>query len=859
MSTESKRLRELIDEQQSILNSIKAEAVAIDSQDLTQENELLKQELARVSDSESRLKQDNKNLTKALNETKTALFTKVANEKLLMFKKTQAKLEKTYYIDSDKLDSRLKKYENECLNSIDEVISAIEGYGKNEFDDILSKLNELKLEVDERKKRIEEYEAQQALNLKTKHAEDKNALKNEELTEDEKSSAMKQKSIESFIGLNILGKAGILLFIIGIILLGRFAYINMSDMFKGGMIYLLGIVLLVVGEIFHKKEKTVFSTTLLSGGVATLYAAATTCYFAFDLYNEKVTFILCVIITGISIALSKQVKSQIVCTFAAIGGYLPVVAIYMIGFGKAAADVTFLPVSCVYFCLLAGIIFFMTYNKKWHVAQYIGYGLHLIAIGGVAKCAYAVKDIIGYEYALPLACVFSIVSFILYLLMPSTKIIKRQLMQIEDSILLGLNTVSGAISVSITIHNCITDEIRANRAVGFVFIAFTIIYAFLSYISIREKSNKSTVSSIITSISTLLFSMMVIPFIFGFNYAGIGWVLEGLILALLSINNKSIVTKYAGLICMIASVYPAFNITVSYDISILELITGSIIISAFWIYSTISLSNKTGKKFDEWIDIIIEIATAIATPIFIDTIYQYIENSPQISYMSYFIKTAVDILAFIIVFIVIRFGALKNKASVAVSNLAGIVLFFVTFFELNINSDYMDARTLFDFVESPKHIAVIGIILLIAINICIEVYFANSVKAIINRFSAPVWIYVIAISLSTLMLITSVMMSQFNVKFSNVIISAVYILVACILLFVGFRRNFTVVRIGGLILILCAFAKLCFVDTLHLDSGWKIAAYFAFGAILIAISYVYQKFNKRLEESSINITDIKNE
>jgi len=68
---------------------------------------------------------------------------------------------------------------------------------------------------------------------------------------------------------------------------------------------------------------------------------------------------------------------------------------------------------------------------------------------------------------------------------------------------------------------------------------------------------------------------------------------------------------------------------------------------------------------------------------------------------------------------------------------------------------------------------------------------------------------------------------------------------------VGFKKSYTVIRSGGLAIILVAFAKLCFVDTFHLESGWKIASYFAFGAILIVISYFYQRFDKKLRVSAM--------
>lgn len=81
-------------------------------------------------------------------------------------------------------------------------------------------------------------------------------------------------------------------------------------------------------------------------------------------FSARLTFVICIIVTAVAILLSMQTKNQIVCTFASLGGYLPVVVLYLISFGKAASDNMFLPVSSAYFCLLAIVVFIMTYNKN---------------------------------------------------------------------------------------------------------------------------------------------------------------------------------------------------------------------------------------------------------------------------------------------------------------------------------------------------------------------------------------------------------------------------------------------------------------------------------------------------------------
>lgn len=852
MSSKIDKLNKLIDDQQAILDSVKAEARSISADDVYRENEELKSKIDILAKSESNLKAENDSLKKSLDNTKAALFSKAADEKLSAFSSVQNRIEKVYYKKELGIGSVLDDYERNCIKSIDDTVKVIEGYGSSQFDDILANLKALRAETQARRARLEEYKNTEFNNAVQTNFAVGESYKNAPLTEAEKQAATKQRSIESFIGLNVLGKAGILLFIIGIIMLGRFAYVHMSDAFKGGLIYLLGIVLVAVGELFYKKEKTVFSTTLISGGVATLYAAAATCFFAFELYNAKVTFIICVLITAAAVILSNQVKSQVVCAFGAVGGYLPVVAIYMMGFGKAAADVTFLPVSSVYFCLLAIILFAMTYNKKWYVAQFIGYGLHLIAIGGVAKCAYSLRNLTGYGYALPLAVAFAVASFVIYLMMPGAKIVKGKPFLVKDGVLLGLNTVSGAVSVSITVHNLISNSTQADRTVGFVFLAFTLIYAFMSAFAVKEKREGSAAATTITSISGLVFSMFVIPFIFGVEYASVGWAAEGIIIALIGIQKKIDVIEYAGLGCMIMSVIA--RIFGSSDMSKeLAAVSFAVIVCAFWIYTVRGFVQVEQRSYKTVIYTAVEIASAYSSVGLVKYLYDNVMNGPSVKVNSVFTDYAVVIASLLVFSIIIRHGLFKNRTSMLVSDLVSFGVFLTTFIGMDLHNKYNEIFSYFGEIVEHNALTVINVVLLFAVNIGVILFLASAVLDIINRFAAPAWLFTMTISLSSLMLITAMAMGQFEVKFSNVIISALYIAASCIMLFVGFKRRYTVVRSGGLVLILCAFAKLCFVDTSHLDSGWKIASYFAFGAILILISYFYQRFSKKAESEVENV------
>lgn len=470
------KLNGLIKQQETLLEELKQGISEIDTSEIIAENNKLKQDIEAISGENKKLVNENNKLSSNLEATKTALFTKMANEKLSAFKRTQAQIDSYYYKEENKMQSRLDEYKKNCTANIDIMRNKIEKIASDDFAEISAGLSELEADFSKKQEELHWKRLDEQKKLRDANNAFRGYVENEPLTETEKRVAVRQKNIETFIGLNILSKAGIVLFLIGIIALGRFAYTRLPDLFKALMIYVLGAGLIGVGELFHKKEKTVFSTALISGGVAVLYAGVATSYFALELFSVKVAFLLCVAVTAIAIVLSLQLKNQVVCAFGAVGGYLPLVATYMISFGNAAADKTFLPVSAVYFCLLAVIIFVMTYNKKWYAAQFIGYAFQMLAVIGVSSCSWMLSKTAGYEYALPLSIAFSVASFVVYMMMPSVKIVARKEIATPDCVLLALNTISGAISVSINMYNLLSSK----KAVGFTFLVFTVIYAFLA-------------------------------------------------------------------------------------------------------------------------------------------------------------------------------------------------------------------------------------------------------------------------------------------------------------------------------------------------------------------------------------------
>ncbi len=78
-------------------------------------------------------------------------------------------------------------------------------------------------------------------------------------------------------------------------------------------------------------------------------------------------------------------------------------------------------------------------------------------------------------------------------------------------------------------------------------------------------------------------------------------------------------------------------------------------------------------------------------------------------------------------------------------------------------------------------------------------------------------------------------------------ISIIYAVTAFVWIVLGFVKRFTLIRKFGLGLSIFSVVKLFLLDLSDLTEGNRIVSYFALGISLIAISFVYQYFSKRLE------------
>jgi hypothetical protein len=150
-------------------------------------------------------------------------------------------------------------------------------------------------------------------------------------------------------------------------------------------------------------------------------------------------------------------------------------------------------------------------------------------------------------------------------------------------------------------------------------------------------------------------------------------------------------------------------------------------------------------------------------------------------------------------------------------------------------------------VEGSISAAILGTAALVLISLLSVFAMRDLIKLIVMGRKLGVEWYPLIVSAYFVIILTQNLITQYNLSFASAWISIIYVLTALAWILFGFAKRYSFIRKAGLGLALLAVIKLFIIDLAGLTQGYRIISYFALGITLVAISFVYQYFNKRLE------------
>jgi hypothetical protein len=142
---------------------------------------------------------------------------------------------------------------------------------------------------------------------------------------------------------------------------------------------------------------------------------------------------------------------------------------------------------------------------------------------------------------------------------------------------------------------------------------------------------------------------------------------------------------------------------------------------------------------------------------------------------------------------------------------------------------------------------VISVAILVIYNVFIFFSLKDLIVRGIRYKGLSLEAYPIALAVYILGTATTFMINQFDLGNINLIISIFFVVMSGMYITYGFKKGFVLMRRFGLGLSIFSTGKLFIFDLVFLNTLGKIAGYFCFGLVLIAISYVYHRLSSSLE------------
>ena len=184
----------------------------------------------------------------------------------------------------------------------------------------------------------------------------------------------KQVNYEKFIGENLFGKIGILIFVIGVGFFVKYAIDKnwINETFRTVLGFLTGSALLVVAERLQKKYRT-FSSLLAGGAFAVFYLTVAIAFHFYHLFPQTVAFIILIATTLFMSILSILYDRRELAIISLVGGFL---APFLVSTGNGNYLVLF-----TYMSILNLGMFGLSIYMKWGELPVIAFVFTYVVMG----------------------------------------------------------------------------------------------------------------------------------------------------------------------------------------------------------------------------------------------------------------------------------------------------------------------------------------------------------------------------------------------------------------------------------------------------------------------------------------------
>jgi len=494
----------------------------------------------------------------------------------------------------------------------------------------------------------------------------------------------------------------------------------------------------------------------------------------------------------------------------------------------------------VYFVALNLFALLISFKKKWRVTAFIG--LFLNAVGTYYISTFFTSGAAD-TYKTLWIIVYVLFAFLIYTAIPVVSTYRADLkFKASDIALLSINTVFSCAMMYYVFYNNGLDAWY-----GLLAVIIAAIYLLLGkYIDKKFKGEAPNVKALFY-ITSLAFIILFIPLQFGEAWLSLGWLIEGVLLAVYGIVRNEKNFRAAGFVicglCLVA--FLTFDLLPSDDrlfpYKYLAITLGSLAILGAYMYKK-TMYGKAYKYFamaNLWVFAMYMILRQLDTASFI----KY--DSATSLNNNYLLLMAAIAVTFLLAYVFMRVRLLYDLGTRILS--AAMYLIGLCML-LGANAAMTPVPLEYLRADTPSAVtSFAAAAILAAMGFASVLAVRELMKMVVTVRKVGVEWYPLTVSGYIVIILTQILTVQYGIPFTSAAISIIYGLTALAWIVFGFIRRYSFIRKFGLGLAMFSVIKLFLVDLSALTEGYRIISYFVLGVTLIAISFGYQYFSKRLE------------
>ena len=647
--------------------------------------------------------------------------------------------------------------------------------------------------------------------------------------------ATSETNFEKYIGENLFGKIGILIFIIGIGFFVKYAIDQnwINETARTLMGYAVGAGMLVLAERLHKRYHT-FSSLLAGGAFGIYYLITAIAFHYYALFSHTIAFVILCVTTIFMSAVSVLYDRKELAVTALVGGFI---APFII-----STDSSSIISLQIYITILNIGMFCLAMYKKWAILPMVSFAFtYIILWGTTALGSFSDSEAVT---TYPTLFAFATLFYVIFLL-PVVFILRTQY---GENTRLGLLGIITANSFMYLIYGDFLLQHFEASSDTTAYLAFFIAAVNLSihlYLRFRVEG-QDTLRNLMLGLA-VTFASMGIPILFSAANVLMVWAAESVLLLWLFTKEKNRIYELASAVLLLltlgALAYYRTTDTFIHDTGDSLFFNGAFFVTtfvsiAYYVVAVIMQFNK--ELFSDTKRLIAytpcnAIAYALGFSIlflaFRDNFHFHLEQ-PISEYAS--LLTANIMLLGGALILRKRFEISENKLAYEISlYLAGILF----------------AMTVWNYT-TPEGLLLRWLMALVTIA-----YMAYCMRGQLLVTSNQRNLHTEYSIISTLMwlTLTRLLLITFNeVNFSTAFSLSLGI-AAFILMCIGMRYHSKEIRIISLAEFGIVIGKLILNDVWAMPSLGKIIVFISLGAILLILSFLYQKlkdalFNEKEQE-----------